>query len=272
MDFEVTYSEEQEIFRTTVHTWLEENKPRNLDIPADGGPLSKEVQDQIREFRVKLGSMGWLAPSWPENLGGAGLDAALAAIFREEFDKLDLPSIGNNVRWIPAMMIWGTPDQKKRYVTSAVRGETITWQLFSEPDTGSDLASIKTTAVRDGAEWIINGHKSFVTARFDPDQLWTLAVTAANRPSKLNLGIFMIDSKLPGITIKAQNLLVGSERHIYLDNVRVPAGCLVGDPYQGWEIAQSVIMMERGGSMSDRPDSSTVQSVVQYLREQKQVD
>ena len=70
------------------------------------------------------------------------------------------------------MMIWGTPDQRSRYVTAAVRGESITWQLFSEPDTGSDIASTRTTAIRDGSDWIINGHKSFVTARFDPDQLW----------------------------------------------------------------------------------------------------
>ena len=272
MDFEVTYSDEQEMFRNTVRSWLEENKPRDLVLPIDGGPLSKESHNKVREFRVKLGTMGWLAPSWPENLGGAGLNPELAAIFREEFDKLDLPSIGNNVRWIPAMMIWGTPDQRSRYVTAAVRGESITWQLFSEPDTGSDIASTRTTAIRDGSDWIINGHKSFVTARFDPDQLWTLAVTDQSRPPKLNLGVFMIDASLPGITIKTQNLLVGSERHIYMEDVRVPADCLIGDLYQGWEIAQSILIVERGGYMTDRPDSSTAQTVAQYLRDQKQVD
>ena len=268
MDFEIKYTEEQKAFRATVRAWLEEYAPRDLNIPLDGRPLDQRAQAEIKRFRVKLGERGWLAPSWPREMGGGGLSLALEEVFREELQRLNLPSIGNNPRWIPAMMIWGTPEQKQFYIPPAVRGETITWQLFTEAESGTDLAAIQTLAVRDGSDWIINGHKDFITGRFDPDMFWTLAVTDSLRPQQLNLGVFMVDARLPGIAIRDQNLLVGSERHVFLDNVRVFGECLIGGPYQGWEIARTVLESERGGFPVERADSATVQSVAQYLSEQ----
>ena len=267
MDFEIHYTEEQHLFRTSLRAWLEDNVPSDLDIPLDGRPLDRETQDILKEFRCKLGSQGWLAPSWPREWGGADLSPELEEIFREELRRLNLPSIGSDQRWLPAMMVWGTPEQKQRYVPPALRGETITWQLFAEAETGNDLAATKTQAIRDGDHWLIRGQKDFITGRFDPDYLWTLAMTDVTRPQKLNLGIFMIDARLPGITIKTQSLLLGSERHVFLD-VRVPADTLVGDPFQGWEITQTTLETERGGRMFRGSEEATIESVLQYLREQ----
>ena len=268
MDFEIHYTDEQQQFREALRAWLEDNAPKDLEIPHGSSTLNKETQQALKDFRCKLGAKGWLAPSWPLEWGGGGMHPALEAVFLEEIRRLNLPSVGNTQRWIPPLLVWGTQEQKERYVPPALRGETIVWQLFAEWETGSDLASIKTHAVRDGGEWVINGSKAFVMARFDPDYLWTLAVTDVTRPAKLNLGVFMIDASSPGISVSTQDLLLGSDSHIELDDVRVPADCLIGHQYQGWEIAQTTTGGERGAYLVFRGDDETVRSVEEFLRQQ----
>ena len=268
MDFSNNYTPEQDVFRIHVRSWLRENVPSGINIPNDGRPLDITSQSAIKEFRMKLGRMGWLAPSWPTGMGGAGLSESLELVFREELMDLNLPSIGNNPRWIPAMIAWGTTEQKERYILPAVRGETITWQLFTEAESGTDLAAIQTFAVRKDDKWVINGHKDFITGRFDPDLFFTLAVTDLTRPQHINLGIFMVDARLPGITIVDQNLLVGSERHVALDSVEISDNCRIGGVYQGWEIAQTVLEGEREGLPLGPEDSATVHSIMRYLSDQ----
>ena len=268
MDFEIHYTDQQQQFREALRAWLEGNAPKDIEIPQDGRPLDRETQQTLRDFRCKLGSKGWLAPSWPLEWGGGGMHPALESVFLEEIRRLNLPSIGNTQRWIPPLLVWGTPEQKERYVPPALRGETVVWQLFAELETGSDLASIKTHAFREGGEWVINGSKAFVMGRFDPDYLWTLAVTDVTRPTKLNLGVFMIDANLPGISVSTQDLLMGSDSHIELDDVRVPADCLIGHQYQGWEIAQTTIEGERGGYVILSSEEATIKSVQEFLRDQ----
>jgi alkylation response protein AidB-like acyl-CoA dehydrogenase len=268
MDFSQEYNSELMGFRGAVRSWLDQNFPRGLKIPPDGSPMAPEAQAVIKEFRRKLGAQGWLAPAWPREYGGGGLSPGMASVIQEEMMYLDLPSVGDNYRWVPAMMVWGTPAQKLRYVVPSLRGETITWQAFNEPQSGSDLASVQTLAVRDGEDYLITGQKSFITGRFDPDYLWTLVVTDADRPRRMNLGIFMVDARLPGISIKEQRMLMGSERRLYLEQVRVSSDCLVGTQYQGWEIAQSILEGERGGYGFRASDDETVEDVLQFLRDQ----
>lgn len=217
-----------------------------------------------------LGAQGWLAPTWPRQYGGGGLSPAFAEIIQEEIQQLVLPSMGDNSRWIPAMMAWGTEEQKQRYVVPALRGETITWQAFNEPRSGSDLASISTQAVLDGQEYVISGQKAFITGRFDPNYLWTLAVTDPARPLRLNLGILMVDAASVGISIKTQRMLAGSERTVTLDNVRAPADCLVGLPTQGWEIAQTILEEERGGYAFRSTEDATIESIRQFLQQERE--
>lgn len=251
-----------------VREWLLQRAPGDLHIPPDGAPLQPEAQARVKEFRRELGAQGWLAPTWPKRYGGGELNPALAEVIQEEIQTLGLPAMGDNSRWIPAMMVWGTEDQKQRYVLPALRGETITWQAFNEADSGSDLASVQTLAVAEGKDYLITGQKSFITGRFDPDYLWTLAVTNPDRPRRLNLGLFMVDANSRGITITTQRLLMGSERTVHLDGVRVPGDCLVGLPYQGWEIAQSILEEERGGAAYRSSADGTVESIHRYLRQE----
>lgn len=141
----------------------------------------------------------------------------------------------------------GTEEQKQRYIAPCLQGETITWQAFNERSSGSDFASIETQAIWDGAGYVINGEKNFITGRFDPDYLWTLAVTDPDMPRRENLGLIMVEATLPGITIKTLRLLAGSERMILFDNVHVPGDCLVGQAGQGYQIAQAILESERSG-------------------------
>ena len=268
IQFERPYTQAQQDFRTVVRDWLLQRAPGDLHIPPDGSPLQPEIQARVIGFRRELGAQGWLAPTWPKRYGGGGLNPALAEVIQEEIQTLGLPAMGDNSRWISAMMVWGTEDQKLRYVLPALRGETITWQAFNEAGSGSDLASVQTQAVADGEDYLITGQKSFITGRFDPDYLWTLAVTNPERPRRLNLGLFMVDANSQGITITTQRLLMGSERTIHLDGVRVSGDCLVGLAYQGWEIAQSILEEERGGAAYRSSDDGTVESIHRYLNQE----
>ena len=268
MDFGTRYTSEQHAFRAIVRTWLAQHAPVDLKIPADSSPLNPDAQEQVKAFRRQIGAKGWLAPSWPREYGG-GMSTAMEQVIQEELRRLVLPNMGDNTRWIPAMMIWGTEEQKLRYIRPALRGETITWQAFNEPDSGSDLAGVRTRATPDGSDYIITGEKAFITGRFDPDYLWTLAVTDLDRPRRMNLGLFMVEARLPGVSIKTQRLLMGSERRIYFSDVLVPADCLVGLPQQGWEIAQTILESERGGFAFRASEEGTVESVRQYLREER---
>ncbi len=151
MVFSQSYSSDQQVFREVVRDWLQVNAPKNLDIPNDGRPLAPETQKIVKEFRREVGSKGWLAPAWPKEYGGGALSPALAVVIQEEMGHLGLPSMGDNYRWIPALMGWGTEEQKRQYVIPSLRGETITWQAFNEPQGGSDLSAVKTRAYDEGA-------------------------------------------------------------------------------------------------------------------------
>ncbi len=269
MDFNTNYTPEQQAFRIAISGWLDEHAPKNLRFPPDGSPLNAETQAIVKEFRLKLGEKGWLAPSWPREIGGGGLSASFDVVLMEEMRRFDMPSMGDNTRWVPAMMVWGTDEQKKRFITPSLRGETITWQTFNEPDSGSDFATVHTTAVPEEDGYRITGTKAFITGRFDPDYLVTLALTDPERPRRYNLGVFMIDATLPGIEIKTMRMLMGSERRVFFDNVFVPDDCLIGPPFQGWEIAYSIIEAERGGAAFRLSEDGTIESIYTYLKDQR---
>ena len=270
MDFstEITYSAEQEKFRQEVSVWLSENAqiPEEFEIPRETGDMSQELYNWVREYRKKLGSKGWLAPLWPSEYGGGGLSVDMAQVLEEELSKRKIPAIYDNRLAAPAMMVWGTEEQKQRFLPLINKGDVITWQAFTEPEVGSDAASITTSAVRDGDDFIINGTKVYIGGPFSADYIWTTAVTDQTSPRHRNLGAFYVPADLPGISFSDMELIVNvGKRFVYYDNVRVPGEYLVGGENQGWQVAQTSLEIEHGAGGSIGEGASRDGGVVAAL-------
>ena len=212
MDFEPRYTPEQEEFRREVSAWLKEHVPTGVEHPADPADLTWDQYQLRRELGRKLGDKGWLWPTAPAEYGGGGLDVDSAVVIEEEIDSfgLTLPPyydsggrLGGN-----SILVWGTEEQKQAFLPPIFTGRVRTWQLLSEPEAGSDLANVKTQAIRDGDEYVLNGQKIFVGSDHGCDYMWTITVTDPEAKRHENLGWFMVPSHLPGITIQPMDLLI----------------------------------------------------------------
>ena len=259
MDFEPRYTPEQEEFRREVNAWLKDNVPDGVGNPADPADLTWDQYQLRRDLGRKLGAKGWLWPTAPVEYGGGDLDVDSAVVIEEEIDSfgLTLPPyydsggrLGGN-----SILVWGSEEQKMAFLPPIFTGQVRTWQLLSEPEAGSDLANVKTTAIRDGDEYVLNGQKIFVGSDHGCDYMWTITVTDPEAKRHENLGWFMVPSHLPGISIQPMDLLIsggesgagsGVKQTVYFDNVRVPAFNLVGGENQGWKVATTHLELEHG--------------------------
>ncbi len=259
MDFEPQYTEEQEAFRQEVRNWLADTLPPDIEHVPDPIDLSYEQYQLRRDLGHKLGAKGWLWPTAPTEYGGGGLSVDYSIVLEEEIDShsLSLPPyydsggrLGGN-----SILVWGTEEQKRHFLPQIFRGEVRTWQLLSEPEAGSDLANVKTSALLDGDEYVINGQKVFVGSNHGCDYMWTITCTDPEAPRHQNLGWFMIPSDLPGITVVPMELLSsagesgagsGVKNMVYFDSVRVPAFNLIGGENEGWKVATTHLELEHG--------------------------
>ncbi len=284
MDFVYHYTDEQEKFRTEVREWLGENVPDHFEQPHDSKHMDRETWEWAKEFRMKLGEQGWLYPTYPKEYGGGGLTAEHNMVIQEELKSLELPIFNqfyDNSLDLPAIMVWGTEEQKKDFLPGRLSGDKLAWQLFTEPGAGSDLASLKTRAVKDGDDWVITGEKVFVGGDhgyIDPEtkvpdemqvgEIFCLAITDPNAPRHRNMGYFYIPGMVPGMSVQTLDLLVGhGKRQVYLDNVRVSNERLIGGETQGWQVAQTTLEIEHGGGGSIIPRHATVEKFLNYIRD-----
>lgn len=251
MDFEVRYTEAQQQFRTLVSKWLDDNVPETLRHREDSHHEPYEVYLEQRALGRALGRQGWLFPTSPPEYGGGGLDLDSALVIMEELNKLalSLPPYydSGGVLGSVAILVWGSDEQKSRYLPPIYHGEVRTWQLLTEPEAGSDLAGVQTMAVRDGDDYVITGQKIFVGSDHGADAYWTLARTSADGPRHHNLSWFMIDGNRPGITVQPMRLIGSMDKNtVFLDHVRVPAIALVGGENNGWQVASTHLDLEHG--------------------------
>ena len=278
MDFELEWTPEQDAFRAEAREWVERNVPNVPDHP-DPAKLTRAEYDLQREFGRKLGAKGWLYPTMPAEYGGGGLSMELAMILEEELDRYNMPlppyyDTGGKLGSM-AILVWGSDEQKEHFLPRMLRGEVRTWQLLTEPESGSDLASVRTTATRDGDEYVVNGTKIFVGSSHGAQYSWTIVVTDPNAERHANLGWLMIPMNLPGITVEPMDLLfVGGERGaasgikntVYFDNVRVPAFNLVGGENNGWKVAATHLEIEHGLLRSAVREDPLTERVFEYAR------
>jgi len=246
MDF--NWTQEQQEFRSTVRTFLEATLPNNWEALAHG-PGSETQTNFSKQFCSALSEAGLLVPHWPEHWGGRDADPWTAFILAEEMWAAGEPRGGQymNVNWIgPTLMRFGTDAQQERYIPPMARGETLWCQGFSEPESGSDLASLRTRADRDGDRYLINGQKIWTSYAGMADTCFLLARTA---PGKGGISIFLLPMDTPGITVRQIPSIIGEGdiHEVFFDNVEVPASARLGEEGQAWEIVRISLSLERVG-------------------------
>jgi alkylation response protein AidB-like acyl-CoA dehydrogenase len=245
---EFAWNEEQQAFRKTVQDFLAKNLPADWEKMAHG-PGSKEQSDFSKIFCGKLAQAGLLTPHWPERWGGRDASPWTLFILAEEMWMAGEPRGGQymNVNWIgPTLMRYGTPEQQERYIPPMAQGATIWCQGFSEPEAGSDLASLRTRAERDGAHYRINGQKIWTSYAGEADTCFLLARTGAG---KGGLSILLLPMDTPGIIVRQIPSIIGEGdiHEVFFDDVMVSADALLGQEGQAWEISRYSLSLERVG-------------------------
>jgi len=249
MDFQ--FSREDEDFRLEVREFLKNNLPDKLRRRAYAGAHGLGRETMLEWARI-LGKRGWVAPTWPKAYGGPGWSAMQRHIFDEECWKADAPTTHFQTYLLvgPTVIKFGNEEQKKRFLPPILKGDVIWSQGFSEPNAGSDLASLKTTAIRRGDRYIMNGTKIWTSGSHFADWCFFLVRTNTEVKAQHGISFLLADLKSPGITIRPIISIDGQHHlnQVFLDNVEVPAENLVGEEGKGWTYAKSLLEDERTGS------------------------
>jgi alkylation response protein AidB-like acyl-CoA dehydrogenase len=244
---DLTLSPSEEEFRDEVRTWLRENHP---------GPEPEAGLDEVmtfrREWQRKLHGAGWAGISWPQEYGGRGATMIEQAIFAAEATRQEAPSPANVLGLAmggPVVIAHGTDEQKARYLEPILTGEEIWCQGFSEPESGSDLASLKTRAVKDGDEWVVTGQKVWTT--FAQYAKWCMLVarTDPDAPKHQGLTYFLMDMEQEGVQTRPLVQITGEGEfnEVFFEEARVPDENVVGGVGNGWTVAITTLMNERAG-------------------------
>lgn len=246
MDFE--WDDEQAAFRCRVRDFLEANLPADWEKLAHG-PGSDAQTRFSKEFCAKLAHAGLLVPHWPARWGGRDADAWTSFILAEEMWAVGEPRGGQymNVNWIgPTLMRFGSTEQRDRYIPRMARGETLWCQGFSEPESGSDLASLRTQAERQGDRYRINGQKIWTSYAGAADTCYLLARTA---PGKNGISIFLVPMDTPGITVRDIPSIIGEGdiHEVFFDDAEVPESARLGAEGDAWNIVRAALQLERVG-------------------------
>jgi alkylation response protein AidB-like acyl-CoA dehydrogenase len=234
--------------RAEVRAWLGENVPKDLALPGPDDDISPELEAWTIDFRRKLGAKGWLAPSWPKHFGGGGLPPQAGAAIMEEVGRMRLPPLSLSMTFLVPLRAWGTEEQKAKWLVPTLRGEITVSQIQSEPSTGTDLATQATTAIREGDEYVVNGEKGFTATPLMPDYIFILVTTDPQGPKYQNLSMILLNARDPGVTINSRKMVTGkSQRSFVIKDVRVPLEDVIGGEGGGWDVAQTLLDVERGG-------------------------
>ena len=210
--------------------------------------IDDETYAYFREVHRGLGRLGWLYPTYPKEYGGGGLSGDHEMVIVEELARRRIPAHFSNGLVLPTILVWGTEEQKRRFLPGLLSGETIAYQTFSESHAGSDLAAIASAAVRDGDGWVLNGHKLFITGLRTPDLLFGPFVTVPGGERHHNLGYFLVPVPTEGVRIEQMVLLNGpGQKLIHFDDARVTADHLLGGETDGWRVAATTLEQEHGG-------------------------
>jgi alkylation response protein AidB-like acyl-CoA dehydrogenase len=229
--------ETAEAFREEVREFLDRELPPQARFDHEFTE-DEELWALGYEFTRKVAQRGWIGLTWPKEYGGLGRSFADRLVLAEEIGRREAPLI-NNIGWglaAGSLLAGGTHEQKLRFLPPIAKMETFWAEGLSEPDAGSDLAGLSTTASRRGDEWVINGQKTYTTWGTRADVLYLAARTDPDAPRHRGISIFCLDVHTPGVTLTPMwNIAGGRQNHTYLDDVRVPADMLIGEEGRGWD-------------------------------------
>ena len=245
-----------EAFRAEVRRWLEENCPPEVRGPIEsendmiwGGRNATFKTPAHKLWMERMGSRGWTAPEWPAEYGGGGLNREQAKVLKSELRRIKAqPALNSFGIWMlgPALLAFGTEAQKKRFLPEIVRGEIRWCQGYSEPGSGSDLASLQTRAEDHGDHWIVNGQKIWTSYADKADWIFCLVRTDPTNKHR-GISFVLFDMQTPGVSTRPITLISGKSPfcETFFDNVRVEKENLVGELNRGWDVAKYLLAHER---------------------------
>ena len=245
---DIHYSSEERTFRDEVRAWLAANLPADLRDKTIGyQPFTKE---DLGRWHQILAQQGWVAPAWPREWGGTGWNVVRRYIFEEACGYAGAPPLPpfGVVMCGPVLLEFGTDAQKRRFLPRIYRGDDFWCQGYSEPGSGSDLASLSTRAERDGDDYVVRGQKTWTTHAHMADWMFCLVRTGGGAPSEQEgISFLLIDMTSPGITVRPIRLMDGGREvnEVFFDRVRVPVGNRVHDEGKGWTVAKFLLGYER---------------------------
>jgi alkylation response protein AidB-like acyl-CoA dehydrogenase len=243
---DLTFTDSERAFRDDLRAWFADNPPG--DEPRDEASHFA----WRREFQRRLAAGGWAGVHWPVEYGGRGATLTESAIFFEELGRARAPLPANVLGLLlagPTIMAWGTQDQKDRFLQPILTAEEIWCQGFSEPEAGSDLAALKTRAVKDGDEWVVTGQKVWTSAAQWSKWCMLVARTDPDVPKHKGLTYFLMDMEQEAVQIRPLRQITGESEfnELFIEEARIPDENVLGGPGNGWKVALTTLMNERAG-------------------------
>lgn len=274
-------SAEQAAFRAEVRAVIEQRLPeryRRGEGPEerawefDRKSADPAAREAAEAWQRALTERNWIAPEWPVEYGGAGLTPDEQFVLNQEFAAAGAPTVGGGGRNLlgPTLIVHGSPEQKAKYLSAILRGETAWAQGYSEPGSGSDLASLQTSARRDGDEWVVNGQKIWTSGAHTADAIFALVRTDPQAPKHRGISFLLIDDiKTPGLSVRP--LIDMGDHHYFnetfFEDVRLPAGNIVGDENRGWYVAMTLLDFERSNISAAVGARRTINELLEDIRE-----
>ena len=270
MDYRFT--DEQEAFRQEIRDFLSDNLGEDWRGIDPDAYFHDENWFRIRELTAKMAERGWLTLAWPEEYGGQGRPHIEQMIYNEETAYFRAPtrdvSIGTHMVG-PTLMLYGTEEQKTHYLPEIASGEAVYCQGFSEPESGSDLASLQLRAVEDGDDYVLNGSKIWTSGAHRSTHCYLLTRTDPDAPKHRGISVFIVDMDTPGIEVRPIINMFGIHyfNQVFFDNVRVPKRAMIGEKNRGWYIAATTLDFERSGVASFASNRRSIEELVELARE-----
>ena len=231
---------------------------------------------EVKEWYLTMSRHGWLVPAWPKEWGGMGLSQSKSLVYLEELERSGAPRVMDQglMNIGPLLIARGTDEQRRRFLPKILSGEHTWCQGYSEPNAGSDLASLRTEAVIDGDEFVINGSKIWTSVAFDATHMFALVRTDKTVKKQAGISFVLIDMNQPGVTVRPIRNIAGHEElcEVFLDNVRTPLANLVGELNKGWDVAKALLGFEHIWSGSPRQSMLALLRLEQLARANGKMD